>query len=132
MLIKSLLRVFLMLIAGLLSYQASAATKYSASEYEPKIVYQSEAVQRIANPPKAQNSEPPIAQLLIVLMLGGLGAYIYKTKFLNTETKAKVVRANAVAEPVVVSAAPRKRSTATQAKRINKNYKGYRSPRISK
>ncbi len=138
MLIKNPLRVLLMLIAGLLSVNANAQVKYPASDFQPKIVYQSEEVKKIAQPPKPRSSEsPPVAQLLMVLLLAGAAYYGYKTKFQNLKTSSKTVTAPPTPtkpapqpEPVVEIESTEQPEEAP-VKQINKKYKGYRSPRFS-
>ena len=132
MLMKNLLRILLMLVAGLLSYQATAASKYPASDYQPKIVYQSQEVQDYINPPFTQSSGVPFAELLVMLILGGAIGYLYKTKYKNTVTVSKVARPDRpIFEPTAVNEEPRKPRNMPQVKRINKAYKGYRSKRLS-
>lgn len=132
MLIKNLLRVLLMLIAGLLSYQASAASKYPASDYQPKIVYQSQEVLDYIYPPPTQDSGAPVAELLMILLLGGGIAYLYNTKYKNTKIVSQAaVSYRPVVEPAVVSEESRIQSNVPQIKRINKAYKGYRSKQLA-
>ncbi len=136
MLIKNPLRVLLMLIVGLLSVNANAQVKYPASDFQPKIVYQSEEVKKIAQPPKPQSSEsPPVAQLLMVLLLAGAAYYGYKTKFQNLKPASKKVTvrpaAIAIEPPPAVDTESNEQSEEAPVKQINRNYKGYRSPRFS-
>ena len=136
MVIKNLSRVLLMLVAVLFSYQVSAASKYPACDFQPKIVYQSEETQLISHPPKALSSSPPIAQLIIVLLIAGLGAYVYKNKYQKPEAAVKTitVRSSSEREPEAAKTEPparRETSDGVQIKRINKNYKGYRSKGLS-
>jgi hypothetical protein len=135
MLIKNPLRVLLMLIVSLLSVNANAQVKYPASDFQPKIVYQSEEVKKIAQPPKPQTSEPPVAPLLMVLLLAGAAYYGYKAKFQNLKTASKKVTVRPVAiaiEPLpAVDTESNEQSEEAPVKQINRNYKGYRSPRFS-
>lgn len=135
MFIKKLMRILLILAAGLLSINVQAKVKYPAYDFQPKIIFQNEDVKRIANPPKPQAAEtPPIRQLLFVLLLGGAGAYFYKTKF-QTPSKTTTMLPKRSTDKAVIARTDAglqasNNTNPAPVKRITKNHRGYRSPRL--
>lgn len=125
--VKKILGILLLLNAGLLSCQVVANTKYPASDFQPKIIYQSDEAQlkTQVTPLKAQDANVPATTLLVVVLLFGcLGYFICKNGDQKNTTKNKI----SLAKTTNTSDASKKKIA--KLKRINKNYKGYRSPRF--